>query len=130
MSVRDGTLMRRVVGEQHGLRVKLPIYHTVAKDHAKPYPFATNPHIMITGRYSGSSNNPNKLVFRHVYLAGQATPRDLLHRYRTEVHAAIRKRLKVNMFYTDTLGDTFITVVTKKSEKHHEEWILACDMRV
>jgi hypothetical protein len=102
-------------GRNTELAVKLPTYHTVAKDPAVPYPFAANPHLLMTGRYSRSSENQNELVFRHVYR--QAATRELLHRYRTEAHATIRKRLGVNLFYTDALGDT-VTVVTKKSNKH------------
>jgi hypothetical protein len=99
------------------LAVKLHTYHIVAMDSAVPYPFAANPHILITGRYSRSNNNKNELVFVHFYPAGQASTRELLQRYYTEAHAAIRKMLGVNFFYTDALGDT-VTVVTRKSDKH------------
>ncbi len=44
------------------------------------------------------------------------------------MHASIRKRLGVNLFYTDALGDT-VTIVTKKSEKHQGEWIPTGDIR-
>jgi len=69
------------------------------------------------------------MVFRHLYPMGQATIRELLRRYRTEAHATIRKRLGVNLFYTDALRDT-VTVVTRKSDKHHGDWILTGDIRV
>ena len=45
--------------------------------------------------------------------AGQAATKELLQRYRVEAHGEIRKRLGINLSYTDALGDT-ITVVTKK----------------
>ena len=61
--------------------------------------------------------------------AGHAATRELLQRYRTEAHAEIRKRLGINMFYTDALGET-ITVVTKKSDKHQGDWTLTGDIRV
>jgi len=104
-------------GSNADLAIKLQTYHTDTKDQIVPYPFATNPHMLITCRYSGSSKNHNELVFRHVYPSGHATTGELLHRYRTEAHVAIRKRLCVNMLYTDVMGDT-VTVVTMKSEKH------------
>jgi hypothetical protein len=108
---------------------RLLTYHKVAKDQGFPYPFATNPHLLITGSYSGSQDNSNELVFRHLFLAGQSATRELLQRYRTEAHAAIRNRLGINLFHTDTLGDT-ITVVTKKAEQQHGEWITTWDIRV
>ncbi len=110
-------------GRNTELAVKLPTYHTVARDLAVPYPFATNPHLIITGRYSGSSDSQNELVFKHLYPSGHAATNELLQRYRTEAHAAIRNRLGVNLFYTYALGDT-VTVVTKKSDKHQRDWIL------
>jgi len=79
-------------GRNTELAVKIPSYHSVAKDPAVPYPFAANPHFLITGIYSGSSDNQNEQVFRHVYPVGQATTRELLHRYRTEMHASIQKK--------------------------------------
>ena len=107
----------------------LPTYHTVAKDQGFPYPFATNSHLLITGRYSGSQDNSNELVFIHFFPAGQSSTRELLQRYRTEAHAAIRSRLGINLFRADTLGDT-ITVVKKKAEQQHGEWITTGDIRV
>ena len=109
--------------------MKLPTYHTAARDPAVPYIFAANPHLLITGSYSGSNDNQNEMVFRHIYPAGQATTMELLQRYRTEAHASIRKRLGVNLFYTDALGDT-VTIVTRKPDKHQGEYILTCDIRV
>ena len=109
--------------------VRLPTYHTVEKDLAIPYPFAANPHLLITGRYSSNIDNQNEIVFRHMHPAGQAATRELLQRYRTEAHIEIRKRLGINMFYTDALGDA-ITVVTKKSDKHQGDRTLTGDIRV
>jgi hypothetical protein len=116
-------------GRNTDLAVKLPTYHTVARDLAVPYPFAANPRLLITGRYSGSSDNQNELVFIHLYPSGHAANMELLHRYRTETHAAIRNRLGVRLFYTDSLGDT-VTVVTRKSDKHQGDWILTGDVKV
>jgi hypothetical protein len=99
------------------------------KDLAIPYPFAANPHLLITGRYSSNIDNQNEIVFRHMHPAGQAATRELLQRYRTEAHIEIRKRLGINMFYTDALGDA-ITVVTKKSDKHQGDRTLTGDIRV
>ena len=110
-------------GRNTDLAVTLLTYHTVAKDHAVPYPLATNPHLLITCKFSRSSDNQNEVVFKHVYLAGQAATMEFMHRCRTEGHATIRKRLGVNMFYTHALENT-ATVVTRKSEKHQGEWIL------
>jgi len=107
----------------------LPTFHTVAKDPGFPYLFAKNPHLEITCRYSSSADNSNELVFMHVYPAGQEATRELLQSYRTEAHAAIKKRLGINLFYMDTLGNT-ITVVTSKAEQHQGEWILTGDIKV
>jgi hypothetical protein len=107
----------------------LPTYHTVAKDPGYPYPFDKNPHPLITSRNLSSTDNTNELVFRYFYLAGRSSTRELLQSYRTEAHAAIRKRLDIYLFYTDTLGDT-ITVVTKKAEQNQGEWITAGDIKV
>jgi hypothetical protein len=109
--------------------VKLPTYHIVARDPAVPYPFAANSHLLITSRYSGSSDSQHELVFRHVYPAGQAPTRELMQRYRTEAHATIRKRLCVNLFYTHALGD-IVSVVIRKFDKHQGDWILTGDIRV
>ena len=69
------------------------------------------------------------MVFIHFYLTGHSRTRELLQSYRKEAHAAIRKRLDINLFYTNTLGDT-ITVVTGKAEQHQGEWITTGDIRV
>jgi hypothetical protein len=53
-------------------------FPTVAKDVGFPYPFATNPHLLNIGRYLGSTDNKHELVFRHVFLAGQAATQELL----------------------------------------------------
>jgi hypothetical protein len=42
---------------------------------------------------------------------------ELLQRYRMAAHVEIRKRLGINLLYTDALRDT-ISAVTKKSDKH------------
>ena len=95
---------------------KYQTYHTVGKDLGFTYPFAAQPHLMLTRRYSSSEDKKNEIVFRHLFQAGQPATRDLLQRLRTEAHSAIRKRLGMNLLYTDGLGDT-VTVVTKKSEQ-------------
>jgi hypothetical protein len=43
---------------------RLPTHHTDAKDHGYPYPFAENPHLLITCKYSSSTDNSNELVFK------------------------------------------------------------------
>ncbi len=85
--------------------------------------------MLIIGRYSSNTDNTNELVFIHFYPAGHSATRELLHSYRTEAHAAIRKRLGNNLFYTNTLGDT-IMVVTRKAEQHQGEWITTGDIKV
>jgi hypothetical protein len=70
--------------------------------------------------------------FSDIYTQPDKKPpsrRELLQRYRTDAHAAIRKKPGVNLFYTDALGDT-ITVVTRKCDKHQGDWILTSDIRV
>ena len=74
------------------------IFHTIAKVPGFPYPFASNPHLLITCICSGSTDNHNELVFIHVYPSEHAATRGLLQRYRTEAHAAIRKRLVIDLF--------------------------------
>jgi hypothetical protein len=101
----------------------------MAKDVGFPYFFAANPHLLITGRYSGSTDNNHELVFRHVFLAGQAATRELLQSCRTAAHTSIKQRLGINLLYTDAIGDT-VTVVTRKIEKQQGEWTLTCDIRV
>ena len=75
----------------------------------------------------GHRRQKNEIVFRHLFPAGQAATRELLQRLRTEAHSAIRKRLGMNLFYTDAHGDT-IKVVTKKSD--HGDWTTTWDIRV
>ena len=48
---------RAAPGSNTDLIIKIPTYHTFAKDHAFIYPFVANPHLLITGRYSGSNDN-------------------------------------------------------------------------
>ena len=78
-------------GSNIAIAVRLPTYHTVAKDMVVPYPFDANPYLLITSRYSGSNDNQKEIVFIHVYLAGQAATMELLQRYRAEAHVEIRK---------------------------------------
>ena len=85
--------------------------------------------MLITGRYSSSTDNSNEIVFRHFFPTGYSTTRELLQRHRTEAHEAIRKRLGVNLSYTDNLGDT-VTIVTKKADRHQGEGITTVDIRV
>jgi len=92
-------------------------------------PLRHNPHLLTTCRYLSSTDNSNELVFRHFFTVGQLATRELLQRYRTEAHAAIRKRLGANLCYIDTLRDT-VTVVTKKADQHQGEWITTGDIRV
>jgi len=49
----------------------------------------------------------------HVFASGQATTWELLQTCRTEAHAAIRKRLYINLLYKDAHGDN-IAVITKR----------------
>ena len=81
-----------------------------------PYPFVANPHLLITRRYSGSTDNKHELVVRHIFPADQAATRKLLQSCRTAAHKAIRQRLGINVMYTDAIGDT-VTIVTRKIEK-------------
>ncbi len=75
----------------------------------------------------GQRRQQNDIVFRHLFPAGQALSRELLQRLRTEAHAAIRKRLGMNLLYTDAQGDT-VTVVTSKSD--HGDRTTTGDIRV
>ena len=93
---------------------KSQTYHTVGKDVGFIYPFVTQPHLLLTGRYSGSDDNKNDIVFRHIFHAGHAATRELLQRLRTEAHSAIRKRLGMNLLYTDSQGDTVTVVKTNR----------------
>jgi len=97
-----------------------PTFHTVAKDMGYPYPFAANSHLLITERYSGSTDNKHELIFRHIFPAGQAATRELMHSCRTAAHKAIKHRLGINLLYTDASGDT-VTFVTRKKEKQQGE---------
>jgi hypothetical protein len=92
------------------------------------YPFAIQPHLLLTRRYSGSDNNKNEIVFRHIFPAGQAATKELLQRIRTEAHADIRKRLGMNLLYTDAHADT-VMVVTK-NRIADREWTTTGDIRV
>ena len=88
----------------------------MAKDVGFTYPFAANPHLLVTGRYSGSTDNNHELVFRHDFPAGQAATRELLQSCRTAAHPTIIQRMGINLLYTDAIGDT-VTSVTRKAEK-------------
>ena len=91
---------------------RTPTYHTVAIDAGLPHPFEPLPHLLLTGRYSGSTLSTNELVFRFVFPAEQSATRELLQSHRTAAQTAIRKRLGINLLPTDALGDV-ITIVTK-----------------
>ena len=69
---------RASLGSNTAATVRLPTYHTFAKNLAVQYPFAANPHLLITGRHSRSSDNQNELVFKHIFPTGQAVTRELL----------------------------------------------------
>ncbi len=114
---------------QQVVQFRNPTYHTVAQGAGCPFPFEHIPHLLLTGKYSGSNLLHNKLVFRHIYPQGRASTRELLQSCRTEAHNAIRKRLGINLIHTDDNGDT-ITVVTRKSEQQQGAWILTGDIRV
>jgi hypothetical protein len=45
-----------IAREQQGPSTQVNDLHTVAKDLAVPYPFARNPHLLITCNYSGSND--------------------------------------------------------------------------
>jgi len=64
----------------------------------------------------GNTDEQNELVFRHAYLDGKATTREILYSYRTEAHAIITKRIGIKLFYIGTLGD-IVPVVTRKEKK-------------
>ena len=110
------TIRESPARKQTTVPYKSQMYHTVGKDVGFIYPFATQPHLLLTGRYSGNDANKNEIVFRHLFPAGQAATRDLLQRLRTEADSTIRKRLDMNLLYTDSQGDT-VTVVTKNRIK-------------
>jgi hypothetical protein len=60
----------------------------MAKDADYHYPFEFLPHFLLTGRYSGSTLPWNEMVFKNVFLVGQAATRELLHSHRTAAHIA------------------------------------------
>jgi hypothetical protein len=88
--------------------IRQPTFDIAAKDVGFPYPFATNPHLLITRKYSSSTVNKHELVFRHVFPHGQGC--------RTAAHTPMRQRLGINLLFTDAIGDTN-TLVTRKTEK-------------
>ena len=108
---------------------RTPIYHTVAKDADYHHPFESLPHLLLTGRYSGSTLPWDGMVFRNVLPSGHATTRELLQSHRTAAHIAIRKRLGINLMHADAQGD-IITVVTKKTDKQKGEWTTTNDIIV
>ena len=75
--------------------IRQPTFHTMAKDVGFLYHFATNPHLLITRRYSSSTDNRHELVFRHVFPTDQAVIRELLQSCRTAAHTIIRQRLGI-----------------------------------
>ena len=107
---------------------RTPTYHTVARDADYHHPLEAPPHLLLTGRYSGSTLPWNEMVFRNVFPSGQAATRELLQSHRTTAHIAIRKRLGINLMHTDAQGD-IITVVTKKMDKQQGEWTTTGDIR-
>jgi hypothetical protein len=101
----------------------------MAKDADYHYPFEYLPHLLLTGRYSGSTLPCNEMVFRNVFPTGQVATRELLQSHRTAAHIAIRKRIGINLMHSDAQGD-IIAVVTKKTDKQQGEWTTTCDIRV
>jgi hypothetical protein len=53
-------------------------YHTVGKGLGYIYPFAAQPHLLFTERYSGSDDPKNEMGFRHLFPAGHVATRELL----------------------------------------------------
>jgi hypothetical protein len=100
--------------------VMFPTFHMVAYYIGVPYTFAKNPHLFITSICSCNNNNIIELVFRHVYPSGQSATRELFNNYRMEAHATIRKRLGINIFCTDTHGDT-ITRMTQRRQSTNKK---------
>ena len=108
---------------------RTPTYHTVARDADYHYPLDTLPHLLLAGKYSGSTLPWNEMVFRNVFPAGQAATRELMQSHRTAAHIAFRKRLGINLMLTDAQGD-IITVVTKKTDKQQGDWTTTGDIIV
>ena len=86
------------------------------------------PGISIPLRRELTSANHMQILHRHrqferISFQTLLPSREMLQRYRTEAHAAIRKRLGVNLSHTNTMGDA-VTVVTKKADRYQDEWIL------
>jgi len=104
----------RASSRNNKLTIMHPTFHTVAKDLGLPYAFATISLLFITCTYSSNTENLNELVFKHVYPAGKAATRELLHSYSIEAHAAIYKRLGINLFCTDVMRYTLTDVTSKK----------------
>ena len=119
----------RITEKRVGYRRQVADIPYSREEIGSPISLRTEPTLTHHWQASGSSDNHNEIVFRHVYPAGQAATRELIERYCTEAHVEIRKRLGINMFYTDALGDTII-VVTRKPEKHQGDWILTGDISV
>ncbi len=97
--------------------IRHPTFHTDAKDVGFPYPFAINPNILITRRYSGNTHNKNELVFRHILPVGLAAIRELMQNFCTAVDTAIRQSFEINILYTYASGDT-VTIFTKRSRNN------------
>jgi hypothetical protein len=57
---------------------RTPTYHTVAKDADYHHPFESLPHLLLTGRYSGSTLPWKDMVFRNVFPTGRVATRELL----------------------------------------------------
>jgi len=65
---------------------KLTTFHTVTKDNTYTYPFEDIPHLLITGRYSGSTLSKNEFVFKHIIEKEQAATREVLKACRIQLH--------------------------------------------
>jgi len=102
-------------------------FHTTDKVNNYLYPFEDTPHLLITGRYSGTTLLKNEIVFQHIFERGHAATREVLQACRTYAVHAIRKRLGIAL-QTDSQGDP-VTVVTKKNNSG-SEWFLTGDIRV
>ena len=106
-----------------------PTYHIEAHDPRCSHPSKQIPHLLITGRYSASTLLPNELAFRNVFQPYHAATRELLKSCRTEAHRAVKTRMSINLFPTDTHGDT-IMIVTRKANIQTGTWTLTGDIKI
>jgi len=63
--------IRRPHAEQQLVPHQTPTYRIVARDVDYHYPFESLPHLLLTGRYSGSTLPWNEMVFGNVFPVGQ-----------------------------------------------------------